>query len=52
MLLFINDPLGDIDSEYENYDDFNDIESDFVIEYDKTNGYGGYGGLVMLLEPK
>lgn len=52
MLLFIDDPLSNIDSEYENYDDFKDTETDFEIGYDKTNGYGGYGGLVMLLEPK
>lgn len=52
MLLFLNSPTSDIGSENENFDNFEDADSGFVIDYDPNNGYEGTGGLVMLLEPK
>lgn len=52
MLLFLNSPTDNIDSENENYESFYDADTNFTIDYDESNGFEGEGGLVMLLEPK
>ncbi|CAD8161174.1 unnamed protein product [Paramecium pentaurelia] len=52
MLLFLDSPTDNLDSEFENYESFYDADTNFTIDYDDSNGFEGYGGLVMLLEPK
>ncbi|CAD8081957.1 unnamed protein product [Paramecium sonneborni] len=52
MLLFLDSPTDNLDSDQENYEGFYDADTNFTIDYDDSNGFEGNGGLVMLLEPK